>query len=149
MSTFTSADIGNDSLDVRDIIARVEEMREERDELRAALEEARENEDADEVASAYQALTDWTALESGELDTLEELLSDLAGKGGDERWEGDWYPITLIHERAFEEAMDEMLEDIGELPRNLPSYLRITVDYAALRMDYSEVEVDGHTYLYR
>jgi hypothetical protein len=42
-----------------------------------------------------------------------------------------------------------LLEDIGDLPKNLPSYLTITVDYDALQMDYTSVEFDGVTYWYR
>jgi hypothetical protein len=45
--------------------------------------------------------------------------------------------------------MDELLEDIGVLPRDLPSYLKITVDYDALQMDYTSIEIDGASYWYR
>lgn len=123
-------DINNreDILDVRDIIARVEELEDARDEDRLSDEE----------------------VEEGELDTLTALLDAMKGYGGDEQWRGDWYPVTLIRDSHFEEAMDELLEDIGVLKLDsLPGYLTVTVNYAALQQDYSSVEFDGVTYWYR
>lgn len=121
------ADIDNsqDTLDVRDIIERFEEL---------------------ETASSEETLT---GDERQELSTLQTLLDDLKGNGGDEQWRGDWYPVALIRDSYFKKAMDELLEDIGELPKELPPYLSITVDYKALQMDYSSAEFDGVTYWYR
>jgi hypothetical protein len=99
--------------------------------------------------AAQQCGLDVDSGEVEELDKLQSLLEELAGNGGDEEWEGDWYPLTLIADSYFEEYMDQMLEDCGELPKDLPCYLRITVDYAALQMDYTSVEFDGNTYWYR
>ena len=73
----------------------------------------------------------------------------MKGNGGDHQWKGDWYPVTLIRDSYFKTAMDELLEDIGELPSTLPAYLKIEVDYDALQMDYTSVEFDGVTYWYR
>lgn len=73
----------------------------------------------------------------------------MCGYGGDHQWEGDWYPVTLIKESYFEEYMDDMLEDCGDIPKNIPPYLTITVDYDALKQDYSEVDFEGDTYYYR
>lgn len=146
MSTHNDIEPGADIIDVRDIIARVEELREERDNLQSAAQD----EDGSDTVDAAQALREWEeGREAEELATLESLLGELCGQGGDEQWQGDWYPITLIHESHFETAMDELLEDIDDLPKNLPCYLSITVDYDALKMDYSGVEYSGHTYLYR
>jgi hypothetical protein len=43
------------------------------------------------------------------------------------------------------------LEDVGDLPRGIPSY--IVIDWAAtadnLKVDYTEVDFDGVTYLVR
>jgi len=117
---------GADFIDVRDVIARVEELREDRD-----------------------GETHWDAETAEELKMLEALLTDLCGNGGDEQWEGEWYPVTLIRDSHFNDAMDEMLEDCGDIPKDLPCYLSITVDYKALQMDYSSTEFDGVTYWYR
>ena len=87
--------------------------------------------------------------EQAEFAAIEELLSDLCGNGGDEQWRGDWYPITLIRDSYFDQAMDDLLEDCGDLPKDLPCYLTITVDYKALQMDYTSTDIDGVTYWYR
>jgi hypothetical protein len=129
-------DLTADYIDVRDIIARVEELREER-------------EQSEIDPAGYGGPADTWAEERAELAQLESILDDLKGNGGDEQWEGDWYPVTLIRDSYFNEAMDELLEDIGDLPKELPCYLTITVDYDALQMDYSSVEIDGTTYWYR
>ena len=152
---------GSDIIDVRDVIARVEELRSERDSLKEQCDDcvsAYEYHDGDDTKStpeyddmlkAKADLTEWENDNSEELTELEELLSSMCGYGGDEQWEGDWYPVTLIHENYFESAMDELLEDVGDTPKDLPSYLTITVDYDVLKQDYSEVEFNGDTYYYR
>ncbi|MDI3300046.1 MAG: antirestriction protein ArdA [Burkholderia multivorans] len=123
-----------DVIDVRDVIARVEE-------LRSAIE-------------AYaEKMIDWqeNADNTEELEQLESLLSELAGNGGDEKWEGQWYPVTLIRDSHFEDYARELVEEIGDLPKGLPIYIEVDWEATArnVRMDYSSVEFDGVTYWYR
>lgn len=67
-----------------------------------------------------------------------------------ENYVDDWeYGVTLIHEDHFEQYMDEMIEDCYELPKDLPSWVKITYDYDALKRDYIEVDFDGVTYFIR
>lgn len=124
-----------DIIDVSDIIERVKE-------LETSIQDY-ENEDGD------LDLHDEHISQKDELEELRGVLSELAGYGGDEQFEGDWYPSTLIHDSYFETAMDELLEDIGDIPRDLPCYLTITVDYDALQQDYSSVDIGSETYWYR
>jgi len=124
-----------DIIDIRDIIERVEE-------LETSIQDY-ENEDGD------LELHDEHISQKEELEELHGLLSELAGYGGDEQFEGDWYPVSLIHDNYFETAMYELLEDIGGIPRDLPCYLTITVDYVALKQDYSSVDIGCETYWYR
>lgn len=118
----TYIDTTQDIIDIRDIIERVEELEVEQGGMESACTELVE---------------------------LRGVLSDLAGYGGDEQFEGDWYPITLIKDSYFDTYMDDLLEDIGELPKDLPSYLTIIVDYDALQQDYGSVDIGGETYWYR
>ena len=130
----------DDLIDVRDAIARFEELETERE--NACI--------GDTDAEDARYLADWNKTEDGEeYGRLKSMLDDLKGNGGDEQWRGDWYPVSLIRDSYFETAMDEMLEDIGDLPKDLPGYLKITVDYEALQMDYSSIELDGVTYWFR
>lgn len=122
----------DDIIDVRDIIERIEE-----------LESSKDNHEQDPEGGH------WSDEEEQELITLTAIMEDLKGNGGDEQWRGDWYPVTLIRESYFEEYMDEMVADCYEVPKNLPSFMTITLDYVALQMDYTSTEIDGVTYLYR
>lgn len=138
----------DDIIDVRDVIERYEELESEHDSLLSDIQDADLLLPEDQV-QAENALTDWKSENEAEFTALKDLLEELAGNGGDEQWRGDWCPATLIRYSYFESYMDEMLEDCGELPKDLPSYLSITVDYDALKMDYSTVEIDGIDYYYR
>ncbi len=116
-----------DIIDVRDLIERVEVLDPEYSDIK--LDEA----------------------EAQELQTLTAILEDLKGYGGDEQWRGDWYPVTLIRESHFVDYVQEMLEDCGEIPANLPHYIHIDWEATArdVMVDYSTVTIDGVDYLYR
>jgi hypothetical protein len=116
-------DLTADIIDVRDIIERYENLEAKSDGLPDAEER-------------YQ---------------LACILSDLKGAGGDEQWRGDWYPVTLIADFAFEDHARELLEDCGTIPKDLPWYVAINWETTAenIRVDYSAVEIDGSTYWYR
>ena len=120
----------NEMIDVRDMIERFEELESEMP-------------DADDEA----AMSAWDDL--AEYLSIKATLDELSGNGGDEQFRGDWYPVTLIRDDYFPKYMDEMLEDCGDLPKDLPCYLSITVDYDALQQDYTSVEINGETYWYR
>lgn len=156
-------------LDSRDIIARIEELEEERAALAEALEEAEsemvdaveENngEDADEDTAesvkdttkaadeAAKALAEWDAnTEAEELAILKAFADEAEG------YADDWkHGATLIRESYFTEYCQEMVQDIGDLPKDIPSYIEIDWKATArnLRMDYTEAEFDGVTYLVR
>jgi hypothetical protein len=83
--------------------------------------------------------------------TLELILADLCGNGGDEDWRGDWYPVTLIADYYFTDYVRELLEDCGDIPSDLPSWVEIDWEATArnVRTDYTCTEIDGSTYWYR
>lgn len=127
-----------DIIDVCDIIERIEELEGELEQFLSDTDDTRIGDWAEKDPEAHK-----------ELNALMALMEDLKGNGGDEQWRGDWYPVTLIRESYFEEYMDEMVADCYEVPKNLPSFMTITLDYVALQMDYTSTEIDGVTYLYR
>ncbi|KVU68953.1 hypothetical protein BGV52_15330 [Burkholderia ubonensis] len=149
MTDITSYD---DIIDVRDITDRVEELRDELTDVKGG----------ESVQAADMDLAEWckdAANQEGhpfadavaELATLESLLDDIRGYGGDHQWEGAWYPLTLIRDEHFTEYAMELLADIGDIPRNMPHYIVIDEDATAknIQSDYSDVEFDGSTYWYR
>ena len=133
------SDISNseDMIDVRDVIARVEELE---DELPASAHEV--------MPGTFEELAACQA----ELNTLRTLLEDLCGNGGDEQWRGDWYPIGLIRDSYFTEYAEELADDIGLVPSGSDWPARC-IDWeqaaAELQMDYSSAEFEGVTYWYR
>lgn len=131
----------DDTIDVRDIIARVEELREERDDLQLALDGGSQED--------VNALAEWETDNAEELAELESLLDDLNGMGGDEQWEGDWYPVTLIRDSYFQDYAQELAEECCMIDTNA-KWPMTCIDWEKaareLQWDYSSVEVNGVTY---
>ncbi len=131
----TKIDQYADILDVRDIIARFEDVESQLEGL----------------SSIEEAITQGLQEEWEEMGVLGTLLEELAGNGGDEQWRGDWYPVTLIRESYFVDYVQELLEDCGTIPKDLPHYVHIDWESTArdIRTDYSGAEFHGVTYWYR
>jgi hypothetical protein len=131
----TKIDQYADIIDVRDIIARFEDVESQLEGL----------------SSIEEAITQGLQDEWEEMGVLGTLLEDLAGGGGDEQWRGDWYPVTLIRESYFVDYVQELLEDCGTIPKDLPHYVHIDWESTArdIRTDYSGAEFHGVTYWYR
>jgi hypothetical protein len=132
----------DDVIDLRDVIARVEELRGERDNFEIPHPDG----------GTVEAPGEWAGLnpdDAEELAALESLLSECKGAGGDEQWEGDWYPGTLIRDSYFEDYAQELADDIGAInsearwPNDCIDWQRAARE---LQMDYSSVEFDGVTY---
>ena len=108
-----------DIIDVRDVIARIDWLDED------------DPDDTEELAS------------------LTELMDGLKGLGGDEQWNGDWYPGLIIRDSYFEDYAIELAEDSGHGDRNL-TWPTMHIDWTAaaesLQMDYTTVEFEGVTY---
>ncbi len=123
-------DNGQDIIDSRDIIARIEE-------LESLIEENNELADEDK-----EDLTD----ETEELEKLKALADEGANCAGD--WE---YGAALIRESYWVDYVQDLLADIGDLPRDLPHYIVIDWEQTAenIRADYSTVTFDGVAYYVR
>lgn len=105
----------------------------------------------EELEDAYQDGEAASPEDAEELTFLRNILEELQGQGGDEKWRGDWYPSELIHDCHFTDYAREMLEDCGTIPRDLPSWVEIDWEATArnVRMDYSAIEVHGCTFWFR
>jgi hypothetical protein len=141
MTTETTLDLTADVIDVRDIIARYEELESE---SVIFLDES----DDDARTAAWRAANPDAA---AELAALRDILDELKGYGGDEQWRGDWYPVTLVSDKYFEDHARELLDDCGVIPKDLPHYVAIDWETTAqnIQVDYTPVEIDGLTYWYR
>lgn len=145
----------DDLIDSRDVIARIEELQDER----AALVEARDDADKarnadgpdldlfDVYIAAREAVVEWDQENDDELNALKALAEEAEG------YAPDWhYGETLIRDSHFRDYAMELAEDIGAIksdatwPNNC-----IDWDQAAreLQMDYSAVDFDGVTYWIR
>ena len=139
-------DFSDDIVNISDIIKRIEELREEREACQVYDAEDCETLDDEGLDAAFME-SDKESAE--ELAQLLEIMEELEGNGGDEQWEGRWYPGYLIEESYFETYMDEMIEDCYNLPKDIPAFMQITYDYEMLKQDYTEIEIDGNTFYYR
>ena len=61
------------------------------------------------------------------------------------------YGVTLVREDYWEEYVEDLLVEIGYLPKDLPCWIEIDWSATAynVRQDYNEVEYQGDTYFGR
>lgn len=156
----TAPSTSDQVIDSRDVIERIEELEGEREALTEAVASAQEAVDGQEKADDVDETTQEETLEEAEAALLEwtegdegqELKALLALQDEAEGYAGDWkYGATLIREDYFPDYCQELVSDIGDLPKDIPGYLVIDWDKTAdnLRVDYTEVNFDGTTYLVR
>ena len=117
-------DFSEGSIDVREMIDRYEELKEE-----------------------LESDSDFAI----EFEIIHAFLEELKGCGGDEQWKGDWYPSHLIRDSYFPDYARDMLEDCGEIPRDIPYYIAIDWEATAenILVDYSYIDIQDATYYYR
>lgn len=160
---------GDETINSRDIINKYDDLQEEYDSLVEALEEANdalkeyneENPDGEDPAEAdelvenikdaQEALNDFnSSFDKDELDTLREIV-----KQGEDS--SDWGDEALIHEDNFTDYIKNLIEDCYEMPEEFESghwpYNHITLDFEGAaeeaKVDYIEIDADGHTYYIR
>ena len=116
-----------DYIDSRDVEELMEELEDEVEEIEI------EDGDVDEIT-----------IENAFRLELEELRDEINSS----EWQ---YGLLLIRESEFTGYCEEMLKDCGDLPQDIPSYIAIDWEKTAenLSVDYSEVEINGVTFLYR
>lgn len=158
----------DDVIDSRDVIARIKELREDREGLSDALDGWATNEELEELELALVAgeEVDQERLEElrEEHQKLEEELSEWDDENGEELKElcalaewgentaEDWeHGATLIRDSYFTEYAQELVKDIGDLPKEIPHYIVIDWEATArnIRQDYSSIEFGDETYWVR
>lgn len=145
----------DDVIDSRDVIARIEELEEERLELANKVDEARDSYDpqsdegveAEAVLDAERDLAAWDG--SDEAEELRVLRALAAEAESSPDWE---YGETLIRSTYFRDYAQELAEDCGLIPGN-SQWPCTCIDWEQaaneLRSDYVTVAFDGIDYLLR
>lgn len=130
-----SSSPGNRILDIRAIIDRYEELKDQHE--------------ANKTLDEGDPLTEDEVVE---MDSLSAFLDDVAGYGGDHEYAGTWYPCEFILDSHFEAYAEQYAEDIGAVERNA-AWPACHIDWEAaatsLKQDFSSVDWEGHTYWYR
>jgi hypothetical protein len=141
-----SKEISNseDIIDSRDIIERIEELREKMSGA-CIVPEGSDWATAGDC-SAHAHMDGWDELD-------EELKQLLALQEEAEGYSGDWkYGATLIRDSYFEEYAKQLADDIGAIDSNA-SWPLYCIDWeraaADLQQDYTSVDYDGVTYWVR
>ena len=135
-------------LDVRDLIERYEELESERD----SYFEDRDLPDSERGNAENPIWEEWEKSdEAKELSQLQDILDELKGNGGDEQWNGDWYPITLINSDYFTDYTEELVKDCYEFPREIPWWIKIDWEETAenVKVDYTTIDIEDETFYYR
>lgn len=123
-----------DIIDSRDVIARIETLREEHDSIA-------ESEDQAQIDAWNESE------EKEELDNLEVLAEEASGYADD--WQ---YGEALIRDSHFTEYAQELAEDIGAIPDNA-KWPCTCIDWERaaqeLKWDYTSVDFGGVNYWIR
>lgn len=133
----------DDLIDSRDVIERINELSETRDELLYQIDAA---EDKEETEVAKADLEDWDNSDEGlELKMLLKLQEEAEG--------GDWeYGEVLIRDSYFDQYARDLADDIGAIDRDANWPLN-HIDWEAaadeLKQDYTCVDFDGVDYWIR
>lgn len=157
---------GQDIIDSRDVIDRIEWLQPDRDALQQAIDDLTEElkdttEDEPGVNAPFkrdevQAMLDEAEAaldEYDEGDEGQELKALLALQEDAEGYAPDWrYGSTLIRDTYFEKYAQELAEDIGAIDK-AASWPNTCIDWEQaaeeLQQDYTRISFDGHDYWIR
>lgn len=141
-------------IDTRDLEEKREELKEQI--LDSFLETFEHY--AEQTASFDDILFDEEEIESWKADWQEELeeiaeIDQVEAKVESYGGDGFEFGTTLISDYDFEEYCEEFVRDCGYLSRDTPPLIGNNIDWSGIaddmRQDYSEVEYQGVTYLFR
>lgn len=138
-------------IDTRDLQERLSELQNLSETLDDAHKELRSIEDdpdcSPEDIEKAQEIVDLAEIDFGtdevkELEEIQGLAYEIP------EWK---YGNTLIHEAEWVDYVQELCEDIGDIPKNIPHYIEIDWGKTAdnIKQDYGEVQFQGETYYYR
>lgn len=100
----------------------------------------------EDIRFEEEEIESWKEDFEDELKEIEEI-DDIENELGSE-FE---YGVTLVDVDDWEEYVEELLEDIGYIPKDFPSWIEIDWEATAnnVKVDYTEVTYQGNSYLGR
>lgn len=125
---------GDKFIDSDDLSTLLGEAQDERQEFVDALEDS---ENDFERHDRLLELEEWDEENKERFEELKKVVPELPG---DE---------TCIRDDAIDDYLGQMVDDCYDLPKDLPSFVTLTIDYDALKHDYDTFEYAGHTYWVR
>ena len=138
-------------LDTRDLVEEREDLKQEiLDSFLETFEHyAEQTEEFEDILFDEEEIQSWKEDWQEELDEIAEI-----DRVEDEVCNGEFDSgTTLISEYDFQEYCEDFVRDCGDLPRNLPFYIENNIDWSGIaddmRQNYSEVEYQGITYLFK
>lgn len=135
-------------LDTRDLIEKREELKEKifNDFLECFPQYEDMTDSYDDILMEEEEIQDWKEGWSEEIEHIEEIdsIEEEIGSEFD-------YGTTLIDEYDMEEYVKDLLEELGYIPKDFPSWIEIDWSATAdnVKQDYSEVTYQGTEYFYR
>ena len=152
----------SDYITVEDVKSLLEEVSSNISDLESDIEEKEA-----EIEGVEDHLSESDDLSEGDIDELqsdlevlqselEEMQSDLEKLQSDESLLEYFEDIdsceTLISEHNFKDYCEELCGDCYDM-RSIPDFIKYHIDWKGvtndMRSDYSEIEIEGKTYLYR
>jgi len=135
-------------LDTRDLIERRDELKQSvLDSFLETFEHYEERtESFEDILFNEEEIQDWKEDWSDEIDEICQIdnIEDTLGSEFE-------YGITLVREDYWEDYVEDLLVEIGYLPKDLPCWIEI--DWAStaynVKQDYDEIEYQGDMYFGR
>ena len=140
------------TIDTRDLIEERNDLKEQI--LNSFLDSFEHYEDQtdsyEDILFEEEEIQDWKEVWEDEIQAIKEiddLEEEVNSYAGDDFEDG----VYLIDEDDFEEYTEEFLKECGYISPDFPSWIEIDWGATAnnVKVDYSEVEFRGTTYLYR
>ena len=100
----------------------------------------------EDIRFEEEEIESWKEYFEDELKEIEEIDSIEVELGSEFE-----YGVTLVDVDDWEEYVEELLEDIGYIPKDFPSWIEIDWEATAnnVKVDYTEVTYQGNSYLGR
>lgn len=141
-------------LDTRDLVETREDLKQEvLDSFLETFEHyAEQTDEFEDILFEEQEIQDWKnewGEELNQIDEIDEVEDDINSYSGNSFEDG----VTLIEETDFEEYCEDFCRDVVYVDSNLPALIENNIDWSGvaddMRIDYTGIEYQGTTYLYR